>query len=58
MDVVKLYADIELNGKDYFVVTPEDNYFNFPAAEFDEKHEDAMIVDPMSHKTYIVVFNE
>lgn len=58
MDNVKLYADIEINGKDFFVVTPEGNYFNFPCDVFDENHIDVVIVDPKSHKKYIVVFNE
>mgnify|MGYP006342447517 FL=1 len=58
MDNVKLYADVEINSKDFFVVTPEGNYFNFPSTEFDETHDDAIIVDPKSHKIYTVVFNE
>jgi hypothetical protein len=58
MDSIKLYADIELEGKDFFVVTPEGNYFNFPCVDFNEKHEDVTIVDPKSHKRYTVVFNE
>jgi hypothetical protein len=58
MDNVKLYADIEINSKDFFVVTPEGNYFNFPCSEFNEKHSDVVIVDPKSHKMYTVVFDE
>lgn len=54
----KLYADFELNGKDMFVVTPENNYFRFAHPEYTEAHEDITIIDPMSHKPYIVVFNE
>lgn len=58
MDSIKLYADIELESKDFFVITPEGNYFNFPCADFNENHEDVAIVDPKSHKRYTVVFNE
>lgn len=58
MENSKLYADIEINGKDFFVVTPEGNYFNFPSSEFNESHADAIIVDPKSHKMYTVVFDE
>ena len=58
MENSKLYADIEINGKDFFVVTPEGNYFNFPSSEFNESHSDAIIVDPKSHKMYTVVFDE
>lgn len=53
-----LYADFELNGDNMFVVTPEGNYFTFESPEFNEDHEDKTIIDPTSHKTYNVVFNE
>ena len=56
MDEMKLYADQELD--DYFVVTPEGNKFNFPYPEYSERHDETFIVDPMSHKTYTVVFDE
>jgi len=54
-----LYADFELNDNnpDMFVVTPEGNYFNFPAKEYNENHDNTQIVDPKSHKIYTVVFN-
>ena len=29
MDIEKLYADIELDGEDFFVITPEGNYYHF-----------------------------
>jgi len=54
----KLYADFELEGKDMFVVTPEGNYFKFEYPEYSEEHENETIIDPKSHKPYIVVFNE
>lgn len=53
-----LYADYEINSADMFVITPEGNYFRFDYPEYDETHESVMIIDPMSHKTYNVVFNE
>lgn len=58
MNTEKLYADIEIDGCDFFVVTPEGNYYNFPITEFEENHDDVVIVDPKSHKKYTVVFNE
>ncbi len=58
MDIEKLYADIELDGEDFFVITPEGNYYHFPKSEFDENHPDVVIVDSQSHKKYTVVFNE
>ena len=58
MDETKLYADQELDNDDYFVVTPEGNKFNFPYPEYSERHDETFIVDPMSHKTYTVVFDE
>ena len=58
MDTIKLYADIEFESEDFFVVTPEGNYYNFPKSEFTETHDDIIIIDPKSHKKYIVVFNE
>lgn len=53
-----LYADIELDSDDMFVVTPEGNYFNFPADKFNENSSDTTIIDPTSHKLYVVRFNE
>lgn len=53
-----LYADYELTSDNMFVVTPEGNYFTFEAPEYTEEHEDKLIIDPTSHKTYNVVFNE
>lgn len=58
MDTEVLYADIEFDSDDFFVVTPEGNFFNFPAKDFDETHDDVVIVDPKSHKKYQVIFNE
>lgn len=57
---IKLYADYELDSptNDMFVVTPEGNYFNFSGSEYDESHEETIIIDPKSHKRYTVVFNE
>ncbi len=57
---VILYADFVLDtkSKDMFVVTPEGNRFKFDAPEYTEEHSDVTIVDPWSHKTYVVVFNE
>lgn len=52
----KLYADYELDSNDMFVVTPEGNYFNFPGKEYDDSHEDIVIVDTKSHIRYIVSF--
>ena len=54
-----LYADYVLdeNSKDMFVITPEGNYFDFPAPEYDENHESVIIVDPKSHKNYTVRFD-
>lgn len=55
-----LYADfvLEDDSKDMFVVTPEGNYFNFPASDYTESHEPVNIIDPKSHKKYTVIFNE
>ena len=58
METEVLYADIEFHSDDFFVVTPEGNYFNFPSKDFDETHCDVTIVDPKSHKKYQVIFNE
>ena len=59
-NVKTLYADFvtDSNSKDMFVVTPEDNRFKFDYPTYTEEHEEVTIVDPWSHKTYIVVFNE
>lgn len=54
----KLYADYELDSDNMFVVTPEGNRFVFRAPEYTDAHEDETIIDPASHKTYIVCFNE
>lgn len=55
-----LYADFELEStnNDMFVVTPENNYFNFPGDIYDEQHEDVSIIDPKSHIQYIVKFKD
>lgn len=54
-----LYADFSLDSdKDMFVITPEGNYFDFPGDMYDETHDDITIIDPKSHKNYIVKFNE
>lgn len=60
MEEMTLYADFELGdaGNDMFVITPENNYFNFPGDIYNERHEPVSIIDPKSHKTYIVKFNE
>ena len=47
-----------MTTKDMFVVTPEGNRFKFDYPTYTEEHEEVTIVDPWSHKTYIVVFNE
>ena len=52
-----LYADQELNSNNWFVVTPEGNYFTFDADKYNENSDDTMIIDPRSHKTYTVCFN-
>ena len=59
-NVKTLYADFvtDSNSKDMFVVTPEGNRFQFDHPTYTEEHEEVTIVDPWSHKTYIVVFNE
>ena len=59
-NVKTLYADFvaDSNSKDMFVVTPEGNRFKFDYPTYTEDHEEVTIVDPWSHKTYIVVFNE
>ena len=59
-DTVILYADFELDSKtnDMFVVTPENNYFNFSGDDYNESHPDTVIIDPKSHKRYTVRFNE
>ena len=58
--VTVLYADFLPNdtSNDMFVVTPDGNRFKFDAPIYTENHEDITIVDPWSHKTYTVVFNE
>ena len=53
-----LYADFEIDSDDMFVVTPEGNKFTFSAESYNEDHEPESIIDPTSHKEYIVVFNE
>ena len=53
-----LYADIEFGSDDYFVITPEGNYFNFPYPEYNEMTQKIIITDPKSHKNYVVVFDE
>ena len=59
-NVKTLYADFvtDSNSKDMFVITPEGNRFKFDYPTYTEEHEEVTIVDPWSHKTYIVVFNE
>ena len=59
-NVKTLYADFvtDSNSKDMFVVTPEGNRFKFDYPTYPEEHEEVTIIDPWSHKTYIVVFNE
>ena len=59
-NVKTLYADFvtDSNSKDMFVVTPEGNRFKFDYPTYTEEHEEVTIVEPWSHKTYIVVFNE
>lgn len=56
-NLVTLYADQELNSDNWFVITPEGNYFTFGADRYDENSDDTIIIDPKSHKTYNVVFN-
>lgn len=53
-----LYADQELDSNDFFVITPEGNYFNFPEDKFNEDSDDFTIIDTRSHKPYIVKFHE
>lgn len=55
-----IYADFEIESEnnDMFVVTPEGNYFNFPGDSYDENHEDITVIDPKSHKIYVVKFND
>ena len=53
-----LYADVEMDSNDFFVITPEGNYFNFPSEKFNEDSNDFTIVDTKSHKPYIVKFHE
>lgn len=53
-----LYADQELDSNDYFVITPEGNYFNFPSDKFNENSDDFTIIDTRSHKPYVVKFHE
>ena len=53
-----LYADVEIDSNDFFVITPEGNYFNFPADKFDENSNDFTIIDTKSHKMYTVKFRE
>lgn len=53
-----LYADLELDSDDFFVITPEGNYFNFPSDKFNERSNDFVIVDTKSHIPYTVKFHE
>lgn len=53
-----LYADFEIDSDDMFVVTPEGNKFTFSSESYNEDHEPESIIDPTSHKEYIVAFNE
>ena len=55
-----LYADFEMDNSnnDMFVITPENNYFNFPGDIYNENHDDVLIIDPKSHLRYIVKFKE
>ncbi len=55
-----LYADFEMDNSnnDMFVITPENNYFNFPGDIYNEEHNDILIIDPKSHIQYIVKFKE
>ena len=53
-----LHADGEMNGDDMHVITPEGNYFNFPAGSYHESHPDETVIDPESHKVYTVKFGE
>lgn len=53
-----LYADQEIDSNDYFVITPEGNYFNFPADKFSDSSDDFTIIDTRSHKPYVVKFHE
>lgn len=59
-DVINLYAYYITGDKDnnMFVITPEGTAFKFDAPEYNENHDDVMIIDPWSHKRYNVVFNE
>ena len=43
-----LYADVEMNSNDFFIITPEGNYFNFPSDKFNENSNDFTIVDTKS----------
>lgn len=56
--MVTLYADREIESDDMFVVTPEGNYFTFDFNKYNEGSDDVTIIDPKSHKTYNVTFNE
>lgn len=53
-----IYADFEINSNDMFVVTPEGNKFTFSSQDYNEEHTPETIIDPTSHKEYVVVFNE
>ena len=53
-----LYADVEQNSDDFFVVTPEGNYYNFPCDKFSENSDDITIVDTKSHIPYVVKFHD
>lgn len=53
-----LYADYEIQSNDMFVITPEGNYFKFDGNKYNEQSENITIIDPTSHKTYCVEFNE
>lgn len=56
--MINLYADFKFENDDMFVVTPEGNYFTFESTKYNENSDDTVIIDPTSHKTYNVVFNE
>lgn len=53
-----LYADVEMDSNDFFVITPEGNYYNFPSDNFNENSDDIIIVDTKSHLPYTVKFHE
>ena len=53
-----LYADVEIDSNDFFVITPEGNYFNFPEDRFNDNSNDFTIIDTKSHKPYTVKFHD